>query len=205
MRGVASRAARTITVTGHGTATAVPDAAVVRLAAVHRAASLAEALSGAESARAAIVAAAGDLVVSSTSLDVWPSHDQQGRPSGFEARHSLASPARPWSKPARCSTGWPPRSATGCRSTGVSLTVTDPTAALAQAREAAYADARARADQLAELARAVLGEVQQVVEGGGGAPFPERFELRRWPRPTSGSRPGQTVLTSTVTVTWALV
>ena len=62
---------RTITVTGHGLATAVPDTAVVRVSAVHRAASLAEALAGAESARAAVVSAAGDLVVSSVNLSVW--------------------------------------------------------------------------------------------------------------------------------------
>src|SRR6188508_1623466 len=80
---------RSVTVTGHGSASAVPDTAVVRVAAVHRAAGMAEALSGAESARAAVVAAAADLVVSSTGLSLWPAHDNEGRRAGFEARHAL--------------------------------------------------------------------------------------------------------------------
>ncbi len=72
---------RTVTVSGHGSATAVPDTAVVRVAAVHRAAGMAEALSGAESARAAVVAAAGDLVVSSTDLSVGrPTTTRDGEP-----------------------------------------------------------------------------------------------------------------------------
>ena len=80
---------RTLTVTGHGSAAAVPDTALIRLSAVHRARSLAEALAGAESARArAVVKAAGDLVVSTVNLSVWPTNEQ-GQQPGFEARHTL--------------------------------------------------------------------------------------------------------------------
>ena len=47
---------RTVTVTGHGSATAVPDTAVVRVAAVHRAGGMAEALSVLAPARATVAA-----------------------------------------------------------------------------------------------------------------------------------------------------
>lgn len=60
----------------------------------------------------------------------------------------------------------------------VSLQVSDPTAALTAARQQAFADARAKAQQLAALAGAQLGEVITISEGssfpspvglGGGA------------------------------------
>ena len=79
---------RTLTVTGTGSAAAVPDTALVRLSAVHRARSLAEALAGAESA-----AGRGGRRPPAT----WwsrPSTCRSGRPragqpAGFEARHTL--------------------------------------------------------------------------------------------------------------------
>ena len=40
---------------------------------------------------------------------------------------------------------------------------------MGEAREAAYADARRRAEHLAALADATLGEVEAVVDGGAGA------------------------------------
>jgi uncharacterized protein YggE len=65
---------RTITVTGHGAAHAVPDTAEVRVAAVHRDAGLSEALAGAESARETVAATAQRYVdatqVASTNLSV---------------------------------------------------------------------------------------------------------------------------------------
>ena len=71
---------RTLTVTGTGSAAAVPDTALVRLSAVHRARTLTEALAGAESAREAVVTAAGDLVVSTVNLSVWPTNEQGDTP-----------------------------------------------------------------------------------------------------------------------------
>jgi hypothetical protein len=193
---------RTLTVTGHGTATAVPDTAVVRVAAVHQAPTLAEALSGAESARAAVVAAASDLVVSTTNLSVWPAHDAQGQQSGFEARHSLS-----------VATGSLDRASdllgrlaaeVGDRLTveGVQLTVSDPTAALGAAREAAYADARARAEHLAALADDAIGQVVAMAEGTGAA-TPGR-ELAFAKVADVGLQPGETTLSTAVTVTWEL-
>jgi len=194
--------ARSVTVTGHGSASAVPDTAVVRVAAVHRAAGMAEALAGAESARAAVVTAAGDLVVSSTDLSVWPAHDDQGKRAGFEARHAL------------CITGGDLEAAgvlvgrladeVGDRLQveSVSLSVGDPAAAMTEAREAAFAEARARAEHLAGLADATLGKVKEVAEGAG-APVARQAEAFAM-KADVGFAPGQTVLTSTVTVTWAL-
>jgi len=199
---------RTVCVTGHGSATAVPDTAVVRVAAVHRAAGMAEALSGAESARSAVVAAAGeaagDLVVSSTDLSVWPAHDDQGRRAGFEARHALTITGGDLDAAGALVGRLADEVGERLQVESVSLSVGDPAAALGEAREAAYADARARAEHLAGLADAALGKVREIAEGAGG-PVPragaEAFAMKA----DVGFAPGQTVLTSTVTVTWALV
>jgi uncharacterized protein YggE len=195
--------ARTVTVSGHGSATAVPDVAVVRVAAVHRAEGMAEALAGAESARAAVVAAAGDLVVSSTDLSVWPAHDNEGRRAGFEARHALSITGGDLESAGALVGRLAEELGDRLQVESVSLSVGDPTAALREAREAAYADARARAEHLAALSDAVLGEVQEVTEGAG-APVArggvDVFAMKA----DVGFTPGQTVLTSTVTVTWAL-
>jgi uncharacterized protein YggE len=195
--------ARTVTVSGHGSATAVPDVAVVRVAAVHRAEGMAEALAGAESARAAVVAAAGDLVVSSTDLSVWPAHDNEGRRAGFEARHALSITGGDLESAGALVGRLAEELGDRLQVESVSLSVGDPTAALREAREAAYADARARAEHLAALSDAVLGEVQEVTEGAG-APVARGGADVFAMKADVGFTPGQTVLTSTVTVTWAL-
>jgi uncharacterized protein YggE len=194
--------ARTVTVTGHGSASAVPDTAVVRVAAVHRAASMPEALSGAESARAAVVAAAGDLVVSSTDLSVWPAHDREGRRAGFEARHALTVTGGDLEVAGALLGRLAEEVGDRLQVESVQLSVGDPAAAQREAREAAYADAQARAEHLAGLADAGLGEVREVSEGAGPPVVrgPEMAAMKA----DVGFAPGQTVLTSTVTVTWAL-
>ena len=192
---------RTLTVTGHGSASAVPDSTLVRLAAVHRGNTLAEALSGAESARSAAVAAAGDLVVSTLNLSVWPAHDPQGRPAGFEARHSLSVATSSLEEANDLLTILADEVGDRLTVEGVQLAVSDPTAALGQAREAAFADARATAEHLAALADAALDVVQAVAEGS--APLgPSGRELAM--KADVGLQPGETTLSAAVTVTWSL-
>jgi uncharacterized protein len=194
---------RTLTVTGHGQATAVPDAAVVRVSATHRAASLADALAGAESARASIVAAADDLVVSTVNLSVWPVRDSESAPPQFEARHTLTiatdSVADANSLLQLLSADVGDRLVVE----GVDLTVQDPTAAIGEAREAAFADARAKAEHLAALAGASLGQVESLSEGGAvsGPPLTRALAAKA----DVGLQPGETALAAVLTVTFALV
>jgi uncharacterized protein YggE len=55
---------------------------------------------------------------------------------------------------------------------GISFGFSDPTALMRQAREQAVADARAKAEQLAQLNGVALGAVIQVVDGGQNMPVP---------------------------------
>ena len=173
---------RTITVTGHGTAYATPDTAEVRIAAVHRDPDLSEALAGAESARAGVVATARRYVeahlVASTNLSVWPTHDHEGRPDGFEARHSLTVRCEDLAQAGAMVTALAADVGHRLQVESVSLVVAQPAEAVRAAREDAFADARSRAEHLAGLAGAVLGEAQAITEGEGqsqpfgeGAPF----------------------------------
>jgi uncharacterized protein YggE len=191
---------RTITVSGHGTAAATPDTAVVRVSAVHRAEALADALAGAESARAEMVAAAGDLVVSTVNLSVWPVHEE-GRRASVEARHTLTIATGDLATANDLLGRLAADVGDRLQVEGVELTVKDPTAALGKAREAAFADARAKAEHLAALADATLGQVEAVVEGGW-SPHPAAFAAMG--KADVGLQPGETTLSASLTVTWSV-
>jgi len=55
---------------------------------------------------------------------------------------------------------------------GINFSIDNPDAALAQAREKAYANARAKAGQYAKLAGVALGRALHISEGGGVTPMP---------------------------------
>ena len=161
---------RTVTVTGHGEARVVPDAAVVRVAAAHRAAGVADALAGADSAAKQIIATGREHTtpdrIGSTSIQIWPAHDDRGAPAGFDARHSLTLRCDDIEAAGALLAALATSVGDRLQLEGVSLEVSDCSAAETAAREAAYADAVERAAHLAELAGAVIGDPQEVVEGG---------------------------------------
>ena len=193
---------RTLTVTGHGSVAAVPDTALVRVSAVHRARSLVDALSGAESARTEVVNAAGDLVVSTVNLSVWPSHEQ-GQQAGFEARHTLTIAAGDLPTANDLLSRLAQVAEVYLQVEGIELSVRDPSAAIAEARDAAFADARSSAEHLAALTDTVLGEIQAMSEGGGFSPTtPGGFAAMS--KADVGIQPGETSISAALTVTWAL-
>lgn len=199
---------RTVTVTGQGETRIAPDSAVVRVAAAHTAAGVSEALGGADSAARTIVATARQHTdaarVGSTGLSIWPASDLEGRPIGFAARHSLTIGCADIESAGMLLTAL--ASAVGDRLEveGVSLEVADPSAAQAKARGAAYEDAVVRATQLADLAGAELGEVQEVVEGGPSYLAGQRTGWMAETMSKASFEPGETGLGARVTVTFQL-
>lgn len=198
---------RTVTVMGQGRATAVPDTALVRVAAVHRAASVADAFAGVASAVDAIGTEARRFTqerhIASRGLQVWPAHDNQGRQSGFETRHTLEIGCP--DLPAASALLEALVAAVGDRLQveGVTLQVSEPGPLVTEAREAAYADAVARATHLAGLAGASLGPIVSLVEGGGWAPFPEAGGMRAM-KADASLEPGESTISATVTASWQL-
>ena len=85
---------RTVTVTGHGSAAAVPDTAVVRVSAVHRARRRRGPGRCRVRTRAAVVTAARRPGRSRPSTSRCGPTNEQGEQPGFEARHSLTIATR---------------------------------------------------------------------------------------------------------------
>lgn len=198
---------RTITVTGVGSAAAAPDSAVVRVAAVHRAARMAAAFAGVSAAVTRIGEVAGEHTdahrIASRDLNVWPAHDHEGRPIGFEARHAVEIACPSVDVAGGLLEALADAVGDRMQVEGVTLQVGDPGVLLTAARESAYADAVARARHLAGLAGADLGQVLAIAEGGHAAPFP-RGEAMMAVKADAGFHPGETTVSAAVTATFAL-
>ncbi len=113
-------------------------------------------------------------------------------PPGFQARHSLVIRCPDIEAAGGLLTALADAVGDRLEIEGVSLEVSDQTAATAAAREAAYADAVERATHLAGLAGAGLGDVQDVVEGGGFGGGPVRAAAKAMSAAAS-FQPGETV------------
>jgi uncharacterized protein YggE len=198
---------RTVTVMGQGTATAVPDTALVRVAAVHRAASVADAFEGVSSAVGAIGTEArqftDDRRIASQGLQVWPAHDNQGRQSGFEARHSVEIGCPDLAAASALLEALVGTVGNRLQVEGVTLQVSEPGHLVTAAREAAYADAVVRATHLAGLAGASLGPIVSVTEGGVNEPYAEAAGFRAM-KADASLEPGETTISATVTASWQL-
>ncbi len=199
----------TVTVTGRGIAREVPDTVVVRVASSHRAAGVAEALAGADSAATEIVAVGREHTeasrIASTNLNVWPAYDNEGKPSGFEARHSLSITCTDIASAGDLLAALATKVGDRLQVEGFGLEVSDTARALDSARAGAYADAVARAGHLAELAGARLGDVQAMAEGGSAGPIGGgEGGVARDMMKSVAIEPGETTIAATVTVTFAL-
>lgn len=90
---------------------------------------------------------------------------------------------------------------------GISFGVSDPERVLAQAREAAVANARARAEQMARASGTSLGRVLFITENMGASPLPipvmtqARAEMNSMAPPV---QPGQQTYSASVQVTFEL-
>ena len=93
------------------------------------------------------------------------------------------------------------------RFNGISFAHEDPVGLTQQARELAMADARAKAEQLAELNGVTLGEPLSIVETSWAAPrvgSAPRAEFAAADMAGTSIQPGATGVTVTVQVVWAI-
>jgi uncharacterized protein YggE len=142
-------------------------------------------------------------MVSTVNLSVWPT-SEQGQQPGFEARHTLTIATGDLAIANDLLTRLAYEVGTRLQIEGVDMTVKDPSAALLEAREAAFADARAKAQHLAGLAGATLGQVEAIGEGGSSGPVPGGgFAAMKMA--DVGLQAGETRISASLTVTWSLV
>jgi len=183
----------------------VPDAAVVRVSVSHRADGVAEAFAGVDAAARLVGQVGRDFTestkIASLDLNVHPAHDHQGQPEGFEARHALMIGCADLTAAGALLAQLARHVGNRLSVDGISLEVTDEAPAVGLAREAAFADARARAEHLARLAGGTLGQALTVSEGGGaGGPHARFAEVAKFA--DAALEPGETSISASVTVTW---
>jgi uncharacterized protein YggE len=198
---------RTVRVTGSGSVQVAPDLAVLRVTAVHTAPAAVDALVGAASASGLAAERAREYVearhVGTSGVDLWPAHDHEGRPRGFEARHALTLTCTDLDRVGPLLDALAGALGERLRVDGISLRVADPAAVRERAVQAAYDDARARAERLATLAGAGLGPVVSLIEddGHGGGMFLAAGAVGK---ADLSIEPGETSVSASVTATWQL-
>lgn len=202
---------RSVTVTGRGHASAAYDEATLQLAASARAASPSDATARATYAmsqmREAVLSAGVDSsALATTNVSLSPVHDPWPTVVAYEASLALAVKLTELTRVGSMLVAAIDAGGDGARVDGITFAHRDPVVLERQARDGAYAEARAKAEQYSGLAGQALGEVRHIVEAeiGGGGGMPKRMMAMA---DSAGGMPvdaGEGTVTSVLTVTWAL-
>lgn len=201
----------TITVTGEAMVFRAPDMATISIGVTTVEATAAEALAANSAAMQAVIdrlkaAGVADKDIQTSNLSVnpnWSGYDSSSSGqtiSGYTASNYVTVDIRALDGLGAVLDA---AVADGANTlNGVSFGLADPRPALDEARVAAVADARAKAELLAGAAGVKLGEIVSITEGGGyGTPVPV------YKADSAGAVPvqaGEVSYNAGVTVTWAL-
>lgn len=209
----ADPAPATLTVTGEGSASVAPDMASVSGGVVSEGKTAAEALAANNRDMAAVLDAlkkagikAEDLQTSGLSVQPRYVYPEQGssqppRIEGYEVRNQVTARVRDLAKlggllDTVVSTGTN-------QVDGVTFDVADPAATLDKARAAAVADAKHRAEALAQAAGVKLGRIAGIGEGTAD-PGPRPVMAYAAKADAVPIEPGQNAFKVRVTVTWEI-
>jgi hypothetical protein len=215
VQAASSAAERTITVVGEGKINLKPDIATINVGAEARAATVSEAKAEVDAQMDAIIAALEEAGVAEK--DIQTSHygihyerepapvmsegpAAEGR-EGYVVTNMVQVTVRDVEKAGQVLDAVVQAGANQVH--GVNFTVSDKSAWQSQARANAMADAKSRAQELAELSDVELGEVLSVSEVIGGGPVPVAFE-RASAMGGGGIAPGELELGTRVQVTFAI-
>ncbi|NLG20723.1 MAG: SIMPL domain-containing protein [Actinomycetales bacterium] len=203
----------TIEVTGHGQAAGAPDLVVLDLRVQAEADSVTTALGAvAEGTRAVLERTAehrteGVPAPQTSGLNLHTRTDREGRAVvGFTASQQLRLTVAGTELAGQLVTDVSEAAGDALRIDGLSLRVADPAELQTRAREAAFDDARERAEQYAALAGRSLGAVRSVVAAPAGhSPMPKMARAMAFS--DGGAMPiegGEHSVSASVTVTWEL-
>lgn len=207
---------RSILVTGQGTATAPPDLAMINAGVQTRATSAIEAAKENEAAVAKVMAALEDAGVEKKDIQtsdysIWPEQRRESRGDdnvvidGFRVSNTVRVTVRELDALGELLGAVTNAGANSIN--GISFSVEDPAALESRAREAAMANARTRAEALAELAGVELGDVLQITMSSGGG-YPRPIAMARMEAmdaaPAPSIAPGESSVAVSVQVTYAI-
>jgi uncharacterized protein YggE len=193
-----------ITVTGSGRAAAVPDVFVLVVGAEASSARPAEAMARAGSALERTRTAALGFGVpaeqlTTQNLALRQAYDREGQPDGVTCEFALVVRSTEVERAGDLVAACVAAGADEARLQSIAFEHSDPGRLLVGARESAFADAQARASQLAMLAGRELGAVEQIVEGQPAWAPLHRFKAMAAPPVDAGTLDAAV----TVTVTWS--
>jgi uncharacterized protein YggE len=203
-----------VIVSGLGKVSGTPDVLRVQLGVEVRRADVSDALADANAIQNRVRAAARrggvdpkDMQTADVSL--YPSYTNKGVPNGYTVNQSLTLKLRNLAKAGRIIGDAVTAGGNAARVQGVSFALEDNTALLQQARDAAYHDARLKAERYAELSGRSLNQVELVSEQVPRAEQP--LPYARAATDSAGSQasevpidPGQSQVSVSVTVRWSL-
>jgi uncharacterized protein YggE len=167
---------RQVTVVGNGEVKVTPDTASVQIGVEITAPTTQEALTQNTAQATAIIEKIKGLGVAekdiqTSGFNISPTYDSDGRQvTGYTVSNMVSVTIRDLAQAGKLLDQVVQAGAN--RIYGVSFSVADPAAALAQARDRAVADAKTRADQLAKDAGATVGQVLVITENVGSTPVP---------------------------------
>ena len=204
-------AERTVSVSGSATIRSAPDEAVITLG-VHTQDTTAEAAMAANADRMhdVIAAVLGEGIpendIATAWVNLWPNYSDSGLTVvGYTAENQINVTVREMGKIGRLIDRAVEAGAN--LTSGITFRVTDTNAGLDRALEDAVADARHKAEVLAEAGGAQLGSVLQIAEAGSPTPPPVYYE-RAMAVEASAPTPIETPTMETqvtVSVTWSLI
>jgi uncharacterized protein YggE len=204
---------RTITVTGTGRASVRPDLADLRLGVTITAPTVESARSATSSALAAVLAKLkalgieeGDLQTSIVSVSPQYDYSREGAPprlAGYTFANLVAAVVRDIERVGEAIDAALTAGATNVDR--IAFRVEDQSGAEREAREAAVADARVKAETFAAAAGVTIEEVAAIIESGMPIPYPTPMAERMAFAARDAStpiEPGTNEVTATVTITY---
>lgn len=158
-----------ITVSGVGTVDGTPDTLTLDLTVTQTRGDVSSALSAADDSMNAVDAALTGKGVASADLktsgaQVQPNYSSSGSVNGYTASESLTATLRDLKKAGSAISAAADAGGDATRIDGVSLDTEHDNSLMTQARTAAFADAKAKAQQYADAAGESLGKPTQVTE-----------------------------------------
>lgn len=205
-----------IWVSGQGKVTAVPDIATLRLGVQAQAASVADAQAQATGAMDKVMTALtsngvakNDIKTQNFNITKLTRYDDKTQTEvviGYQVTNTVTAKIR---DTARAGVIIDDVAAAGgdlTRIDGINFSIEDPSAYYTEARKLAMADAKAKANQLAQLAGVTLGNATYITESSYSPPIPSpfAFEAKAVGAVSTPISPGETEITTTVQVTFAI-
>lgn len=148
--------------------------------------------------------------IQTADVSLYPSYTGKGAPNGYTVNQTLTVKLRNLSRAGRTIGDAVTAGGNAARVQGVSFALEDNAALLEQARDAAYGEARKKAERYAQLSGRALGQVELVSEQApdGSQPIPyARADMAAPAAPGSSEVPidaGQSQVSVSVTVRWSL-